>query len=357
MREFGKIHTRYWSWAQAHNLTDQVKLIGAYLLSCEHGNSLGCFRLPRSYIAEDLGYSVDIVSTSCRHLEKLGFLEYCETSKFVLIKKYLKWNPPKNESHAQGILSMVSQIIPSSFTLLESLMESLRRYGGKHLKRQDVDTLYHTLSPMVSTQCPQSVETKETETEIEKEIEIETKKEKEIEKENMRAAPADPPHPKNSKKSEGEKFHFKVKVPLPKNFYPTSEMKAYAKRYHMPEEEVPFQFEKFKAHHQKLESKFNDWIAAWRNWVLKWVEFNKPTSGPPLQEPVQSSRCKGCGATNVMIDLETGLCAKCFRAVAAPDLAGLVDKATKGMDMSEEERLQQLKKQSEQLKSKEVPYA
>lgn len=153
MRDFGLIHTRYWAWAQEHGLSDSAKLIGAYLLTCEHGNSLGCFRCPKAYVAEDLGYSIDTVSKGYAILESKSLIRYCEASKWLLIPKFLHWNRIQNPKHASSVLKNVAQI-PSSFQLGETLVESLKKYGGKHLDLDSIDTVSDTLCHTVSHTVP-----------------------------------------------------------------------------------------------------------------------------------------------------------------------------------------------------------
>lgn len=153
MRDFGLIHTRYWTWAQEHGLSDSAKLIGAYILTCEHGNSLGCFRCPKAYVAEDLGYSIDTVSKGYGILESKGLIRYCEASKWLLIPKFLHWNRIQNPKHASSVLKNVSQI-PSSFQLGEILVKSLKQYGGRHLEPGAIDTVSDTLCHTVSHTVP-----------------------------------------------------------------------------------------------------------------------------------------------------------------------------------------------------------
>jgi len=149
MRNFGVIHARYWTWALEHELSDDAKIIGAYYLSCEHSNSAGCYRIPMEYVAADLGYPIDRVSKGYFELESLGFIAYCERSKWALIPKYLKWNPLQNAKHAIGTKRLLSQI-PSSFTLFDKLERSLRKFGGRYFTEEMVDSLIDTLCDRVS---------------------------------------------------------------------------------------------------------------------------------------------------------------------------------------------------------------
>jgi hypothetical protein len=145
MREYGAIHTRYWSWAQEVGLSESSKLLGAYLLTSQHSNSLGCYRIPKGYVSEDLGYSIDRVSKGFLELGKHSFLAYCEDTKYLLLIKYLKWNPIQNAKHGKGV-SKIATNIPRNCKIIELLIKSLKDFGGKYLEKNLTDTLYHTLS-------------------------------------------------------------------------------------------------------------------------------------------------------------------------------------------------------------------
>ena len=145
MRDFGIIHTRFWEWAQEAELSDQSKLVAAYLLTCRHSNSLGCFRIPKEYVSADLGYSIDRVSKAYQELIDTGFLLFCDRSKYAFLPKYLRWNPPQNPKHAKGILKLVQQL-PSTFSLHDKLLESCEFFLVPYLDQDGINTLYHTLS-------------------------------------------------------------------------------------------------------------------------------------------------------------------------------------------------------------------
>ncbi|WP_027371194.1 hypothetical protein [Desulfovermiculus halophilus] len=145
MRDFGIIHIRFWEWALEHGLSDQAKLVAAYLLTCRHSNSLGCFRIPKEYVSADMGYGMERVSKAYTELMENGFLLYCEPSKYAFLPNYLRWNPPQNPKHAKGILKLITQL-PSTFSLNQNLLESCEKYLAPHLDPEGMDTLYHTLS-------------------------------------------------------------------------------------------------------------------------------------------------------------------------------------------------------------------
>lgn len=98
MREYGQIQCSFWADPEIQVWSDDAKLLACYLLTGPHTNGLGCYRLPDGYVTDDLGWSPQRVSKSFNELLEEGFCNRCESTKFVLIPKYLRWNPVINEN-------------------------------------------------------------------------------------------------------------------------------------------------------------------------------------------------------------------------------------------------------------------
>lgn len=152
MREFGIIHVGYWEWSTRKRLSDTARSMGAYLLSCRHGNSLGCYRLPREYVSADLGYSVDRVSRGCHELCKHGLIYFCDETKYVFIRKFLKYNPPQNPSHAKGVMKCVQEI-PGAFAYWPELGEVMQGHLAGRLDESGKKILSETLTTRCVRPC------------------------------------------------------------------------------------------------------------------------------------------------------------------------------------------------------------
>lgn len=96
MREYGKINSSFWMSESVKQLSDDGKMLALYLLTCPHGNMLGCFRIPDGYVSDDLNWPIERVSKGFRELSERGFSERCEQSKWVLIFNFLEYNPFEN---------------------------------------------------------------------------------------------------------------------------------------------------------------------------------------------------------------------------------------------------------------------
>ena len=172
-REFGIIHIRFWDWCIEEEVSDHSRIVGAYILTCRHGNSLGCFRMPPSYAAADLGWSTDKVKRAYQELSEKGFLMLCEVTQFVFMPNYLKFNPIKNESHGKGTIK-IAKTISKKFSYVPELIRVLTLYGDKI--PQSLTTEFTQSSTQCDTQCDTPCATPCDDKEKEKETGTETDK-------------------------------------------------------------------------------------------------------------------------------------------------------------------------------------
>jgi hypothetical protein len=110
VREYGRVHSAFWSSADVEGLSDDGKLVALYLLSCSHGTIAGVCRLPDGYVSEDLKWSSARVAKGFEELFAKGFSDRCETTKWVWIRKFLQWNAPENPNQWKAVWKVVSQI-------------------------------------------------------------------------------------------------------------------------------------------------------------------------------------------------------------------------------------------------------
>lgn len=96
MRDYGKVYTSFWTSEDTRALSEDGRTLALYLLTCEHGNMLGCFRIPDAYAAEDLQWEYERVSKGFEELFEKGFSYRCDRTFWVVIQHYLKWNQFEN---------------------------------------------------------------------------------------------------------------------------------------------------------------------------------------------------------------------------------------------------------------------
>lgn len=96
MRDYGKVYTAFWTSEDVLGMTEDERTLALYLLTCPHGNMLGCFRLPNAYAFEDLKWTSERVSKGFKGLVRKGYIYRCERSSWLVIKRYMKWNQFEN---------------------------------------------------------------------------------------------------------------------------------------------------------------------------------------------------------------------------------------------------------------------
>jgi len=151
MREYGQIQCSFWTDPDVQSLSNEGKLLAAYLLSGPHSNGLGCYRLPDGYIQADFGWTAERVSKGFGELFQIGFANRCTETQFVLIPKFLKWNPITNANVASARVKEF-ETIPKKSQVYQQLIESLKRYG-KHFTEPFLNHL-ETLSKGYGKQDP-----------------------------------------------------------------------------------------------------------------------------------------------------------------------------------------------------------
>lgn len=174
MRKFGIVHSRYWSWALENELDDFSKVLGSYFLSCDHGNSIGCFKCSVAYVSDDLGNPLQGVRKGFANLSETHFLLFCEISKYVFLPKYLKWNPLQNINQVKGALKII-ETLPSSFTNTYNVLKNIKKFTNEKYFNPDnllhFETLMEPLANPLQTPC-KPIRTIDTDIDIDIDIDI-----------------------------------------------------------------------------------------------------------------------------------------------------------------------------------------
>ena len=162
MREFGQIQATFWTDPDLRQLSDQAKLLAAYLLTGSHTTSLGCMHLPLHYMAYDLNWEPETVSKPFGELFRNGFVMIDEPFQYVLIPNFLKFNRIKNPNVAKRIAKDF-QLVPKKSSVFMPLVECLLRYG------QYFDASFQNNLETVSKQFRNDIETVSKQRERERE--------------------------------------------------------------------------------------------------------------------------------------------------------------------------------------------
>ena len=110
MRDYGKVHTSYWTSTTIRSMTEDGRTLAMYLLTCPHGTIAGVFRLPDGYACEDLQWDEKRVQEGFAELLANGFANRCETTKWVWVTKHLEWNQPENHNQRKAVAKIATQV-------------------------------------------------------------------------------------------------------------------------------------------------------------------------------------------------------------------------------------------------------
>lgn len=78
-------------------------------------------------------------------------------------------------------------------------------------------------------------------------------------------------------------------TPLPADFEVFSEMADWAKGKGLIDSQIDAETERFIAHHQSKGTRFSDWEAAWRKWILNAIRFGLDVKPPPSRAYLQAA--------------------------------------------------------------------
>jgi hypothetical protein len=114
MRDYGKVHTKFWASRTIRSCSEDARTLALYLLTSAHSNICGAFRLPDGYVCEDLnedlGWGSERVRKGFTELFRKGFANRCETTKWVWVCDHFEWNPLENPNQRKAALKIALQV-------------------------------------------------------------------------------------------------------------------------------------------------------------------------------------------------------------------------------------------------------
>lgn len=111
MRDFSKVSPKVWRNRDFRALPSiGSRLLFLYLMTSEHQNSAGCFRLPDGYALYDLGWTPEEYAERLREIEASGLVLVDRETSEVFICGWFDMNAAMNDRHAQRITRAISEI-------------------------------------------------------------------------------------------------------------------------------------------------------------------------------------------------------------------------------------------------------
>lgn len=134
MRDYGQIQCSFWTDPDIQRLSDGAIRLAAYLLTGPHSNALGCYRLPAMYLMADFNWTTEQVENCFEELEAIGFCQRCPETGFILLPKFLRWNPIANGNIAIARMKEFDAV-PTRAAIHNALCRALLTYGN-HLPQE-----------------------------------------------------------------------------------------------------------------------------------------------------------------------------------------------------------------------------
>lgn len=121
MRDFTKVSPKIWRSKAFKALpTDEARLLMLYLMTSEHQNSAGCFRLPEGYALDDLGWPAEKYRAGLSALTNAGLVISDPNTLEIFVSGWFETNSAMNKKHALGveraILGIESEILREAAT-------------------------------------------------------------------------------------------------------------------------------------------------------------------------------------------------------------------------------------------------
>lgn len=155
MRNYGSVSSLIYRNEDYRSLSESGRLLFLYLLTCNHGNMIGCFNLPSSYAIDDLQWTKEHYAEIIAELLNNHFVIIDEKREWILIPKYLKWNPPLNPNVGKSMVRLFHSI-PDNIEVKKDMYQEILKYG-KHIKIETISESFRNDSIPVPVPVPDNL--------------------------------------------------------------------------------------------------------------------------------------------------------------------------------------------------------
>lgn len=132
MAEYVAVQRRVWHDEKLTQVSGDARCLYLYLLTCPHGNMLGCFVLPKLYACADLEWLPERFDKPFAELTRAGLVKHDPGTNMVLIPKYVFHNSIQNPNQVKAANKVLDRLPRSS--LLLDLAGTLEQLGKPFLE-------------------------------------------------------------------------------------------------------------------------------------------------------------------------------------------------------------------------------
>ncbi len=109
-RLFSKVSPAIWASRRFRGVSPMARNFYLYLLTNEHIDSSGCYRLPDPYACFDFGITQDQLAALYAELSQADMISRDVAAEWVLVRRWFKHNPPTNADYAKGTRKLIATI-------------------------------------------------------------------------------------------------------------------------------------------------------------------------------------------------------------------------------------------------------
>lgn len=128
MRIFATLRSQFWTGTTGKAITaagKDTRIVATYLLTCEHANMIGLYRLPLLYASEETGLKRREVLSALEQLRTADFAVYDQETEFVWVCEMARYQLDlspceaikEGDHRAQGAARLYKQLAPNPFLL------------------------------------------------------------------------------------------------------------------------------------------------------------------------------------------------------------------------------------------------
>lgn len=127
MRDHGRVSCKVWASEDFQALSEDGRLLWLYELTSPYSNMAGVYRLTNGILLDDLGWGIERVSKGLGELDQCGFSTRCPRTFWLIIHKYLEWNPIKGPKQHEGLVKVV-KTLPRGAAISEACWKAIELY-------------------------------------------------------------------------------------------------------------------------------------------------------------------------------------------------------------------------------------
>lgn len=110
-RSFGMLGSTIWQSRRFNRLgSDGARLAFCYVISTDHGNLIGTYRLNPNYMAADRSISTDQAEAELEDMAQVGLIDYDGNERLLHVRRWFSRNKITNRNHLIGAVRTLHEL-------------------------------------------------------------------------------------------------------------------------------------------------------------------------------------------------------------------------------------------------------